>query len=58
LVDATVNSEDNVQRIGAELSDLDDLSKPARVEATKAAARLNVLKHNHDSQASRTRREK
>jgi hypothetical protein len=48
LVDASIDPEDDVQRVGAKLSDLHDLGEAGRIEATQSAARLDVFEQGHD----------
>ena len=44
LVDAAIDTKDDVEGIRAELRDLHDLGEPRRVEAAKAGAGFDVLK--------------
>ena len=45
LADTTVDTEDDVERVRAELGDLDDLGEAGRVEAAKTAAGFDALEH-------------
>ena len=48
LVYAAVDTEDDVERVGAELRDLDDFREARWGETAKAGARIDVFKQGHE----------